>query len=132
MALEKNEIPKRTHLEPTIESLRSHTRRRHVWNTCLSDPYVPTRAGSEQPTLAASLTTLSGRSILGQLMKIADAVIIEDVDLAPEHLVDHQRQFGLAGTAAVHCRQDGFATDANHYVVTTPSVAAKIRGERLW
>ena len=81
---------------------------------------------------AASLTTVSGRSILAQLMKVAKAIVIEDLDLAPEHLVHHRRQFGLVGTAAVHCSRDGFVTEAFHHVITTPETAAKIRGDRLW
>jgi len=32
----------------------------------------------------------------------------------------------------VFCKDDGFRTEANQFVVTTPEKAACIRGERLW
>ncbi|HUU82886.1 MAG TPA: hypothetical protein VM243_05210 [Phycisphaerae bacterium] len=80
----------------------------------------------------ASLTTLAGQSVLGQLMKVATAIIIEDLDLMPKHLQAHREQFGLAGTAAVHCVSDGFTTEVQHYVVTTETLGSKLRGVRLW
>lgn len=80
----------------------------------------------------ASLTTARGRSVLAQLLKAASSIIIEDLDLRPQNLVTHRRQFGLDGTAAVHCRQDGFSTEAQHYVITGPDVADRLVGERLW
>jgi hypothetical protein len=42
------------------------------------------------------------------------------------------RYFGLPDTAAVFCRGDGFRTEANHFVVTSPEWARRLRGERLW
>ena len=80
----------------------------------------------------AALITPSGRSLLAQLMKVSGAVIIEDVDVRPEHLMQHKAQFGLPGTAAVFCKGDGFRTEANHFVVTSPEWARGLRGERLW
>jgi hypothetical protein len=80
----------------------------------------------------AALITPSGRSLLAQLMKVSQAVIVEDVDARPEHLRQHKVEFGLPGTAAVFCKDDGFRTEANQFVVTTPEKAACIRGERLW
>ena len=80
----------------------------------------------------ASLTTCSGRSILGQLMKSASAIVIEDLDLMPDHLQTHRGQFGLAGTAAVHCVADGFVTEAQQYVVMSAEQADRIPGNRLW
>ena len=80
----------------------------------------------------ASLTTPSGRSLLAQLMKVSRAVIIEDVDARGDHLRQHKAQFGLPGTAAVFCTDDGFRTKANQFVVTSPQWADCIRGERLW
>jgi hypothetical protein len=80
----------------------------------------------------ASLITPTGRSLLGQLLKAVKAIIIEDVDVEPEHLSQHRQQFGLAGTAAVHCVRDGFATEARQYVVTTPQWARHLPGQRLW
>lgn len=80
----------------------------------------------------ASLTTRSGRSVLGQLVKSASAIVIEDLDLQPDHLKAHRQQFGLAGSAAVHYINDGFTTEAQHYVVTTPAVADHLPGVRLW
>jgi hypothetical protein len=44
----------------------------------------------------------------------------------------HQAQFGLPGTAAVFCTGDGFCTEANYFVVTSPDYARHVRGERLW
>jgi len=80
----------------------------------------------------ASLITPSGRSLLAQLMKVSRAVIIEDVDALPDHLRQHKAQFGLSGTGAVFCTNDGFRTAANQFVVTSPQWARCIRGERLW
>jgi hypothetical protein len=80
----------------------------------------------------AALITPSGRSLLAQLMKVSQAVIVEDVDVRPEHLRQHKAEFGLLGTAAVFCKNDGFRTEANQFVVTTPEQAAYILGERLW
>ena len=80
----------------------------------------------------ASLTTTSGRSIVAQLMTVASAIIIEDVDLSPENLIHHQRQFGLAGTACVQCRRDGFTTQVYQYIVATPDVVENLPGDRLW
>lgn len=48
------------------------------------------------------------------------------------HLIHHQQQFGLAGTACVQCRQDGFATQVYQYVVATPGVVENLQGDRLW
>ena len=79
-----------------------------------------------------SLTTRLGRSVLGQLMRVASAVVIEDMDLRPEHLRAHRDLFGLGGTAAVHLVGDGFKTRAEHYIVTKPAIAAQLHGDRLW
>lgn len=80
----------------------------------------------------AALTTRSGRSLIGQLIPVSKAIIIEDLDLEPEHLKQHREQFGLTGTAAVHCVRDGFNTEARHYVIASPEWAQHLRGERLW
>lgn len=80
----------------------------------------------------AALTTLAGRSIVAQLMKVASAIVVEDVDLQPEHLVAHREQFGLEGTGAVQFVRDGFSTQARHFVITRPAIADRLRGERLW
>ena len=80
----------------------------------------------------ASLITPSGRSLLGQLMKVSRAVIIEDLDVEPEHLKQHRVQFGLPGTAAVFCTGDGFKTQARHDVVANSEWAEHVRGESLW
>ncbi len=80
----------------------------------------------------ASLTTSSGRSIVAQLMKVASAIIIEDLDLSPENLIHHKQQCGLADTACVQCRRDGFVTQVYQYVVATPDVVGNIQGDRLW
>jgi SAM-dependent methyltransferase len=80
----------------------------------------------------ASLITPSGRSLLAQFLKASRAVIIEDVDVGPEHLKQHRAQFGLPGSAAVFCTRDGFRTEANYYVVTSREWASHVKGERLW
>ncbi len=80
----------------------------------------------------AALITPSGRSLIAQLMKVSRAVIIEDIDAEPVHLKQHKDQFGLPATAAVFCTRDGFSTEANYFVITSPEWAAHIRGERLW
>ncbi len=93
----------------------------------LSSCYLPIRRFNP-----ASLTTCSGRSILAQLMKTASAIVIEDLDLMPEHLRTHREQFGLGGTAAIHCVADGFVTEAQQYVVLSAELADRIPGNRLW
>ncbi len=80
----------------------------------------------------AALLTRSGRSVLIQLLRVAKAIVVEDVDLRPEHLTAHKQHFDLSGTAAVHCCEDGFTTEARHYVITRPEFAANLRGVRLW
>jgi hypothetical protein len=65
-------------------------------------------------------------------MKAASAIAIEDIDLQPDHLKAHRQLFGLPATAAVHCTNDGFTTEAQHYVVTTAAVADHLPGVRLW
>ena len=62
---------------------------------------------------------------------MSGVLIIEDVDAQPEHFKQHKAQFGLPGTAAVFCTGDGFRTEANHFVVTSPEWARRIRGARL-
>ena len=93
---------------------------RHSW-------YLPVRRFNP-----AALITPSGRSLIRQLAKHAQAVVIEDVDLQPEHLVRHRDEFGLAGVAAVACGDDGFRTEATHIVVGQPDLLKAVRGERLW
>jgi hypothetical protein len=80
----------------------------------------------------ACLTTLSGRSIIAQIMKSADVIVIEDMDLEPDYLQAHRIQFGLSGTACVHLVRDGFRTEANHFVLGRTKVVESLIGERLW
>jgi len=80
----------------------------------------------------ACLTTLSGRSIIVQIMKSADVIVIEDMDLEPDHLKSHRTQFGLSGTACVHLVRDGFRTEANHFVLGKPESVERLPGERIW
>ena len=42
-----------------------------------------------------ALVLPSGRSLIGQLMTLADRIVIEDVDLSPRHLQEHCEKFGL-------------------------------------
>jgi len=80
----------------------------------------------------ASLITPRGRSLLAQLMKVSRSLVIEDVDVRPEHLTQHREQFRLSGSAAIFCTGNGFATEANYFVLTSPDAAQYIRGDRLW
>lgn len=89
--------------------------------------YLPVRRFN-----SAALTTVAGRSVIAQLLKVALAIVIEDVDLQPADLMGHRRQFGLDGTGAVHCTRDGFTTEAHHYVITSPACADRLGGNRLW
>jgi hypothetical protein len=66
------------------------------------------------------------------LLRVAKAIVIEDMDLRPEHLTMHKQHFDLSATTAVLCCADGFATEARHYVITRPGYAAGLRGVRLW
>lgn len=90
-------------------------------------PYLPVRRFNP-----ACLTTLSGRSIIAQIMKSADVIVIEDMDLEPDHLLAHRTQFGLSGTACVHLVRDGFRTEANHFVINKTGFVDQLPGERLW
>ncbi|MEO1585300.1 MAG: hypothetical protein AAFR96_12120 [Planctomycetota bacterium] len=80
----------------------------------------------------AALITPSGRSVIGQVLRIAGCLVIEDIDLEPEHLRAHRASFGLAGHAAVRCAGDGFLTRAHQYVIGRPEQVQRIKGERLW
>ncbi|NQU23245.1 MAG: hypothetical protein HQ567_18350 [Candidatus Nealsonbacteria bacterium] len=57
--------------------------------------YVPVRRFDDSAFMLPS-----GRSLIGQLMGIADRVIIEDVDLTARHLREHLEQFDLDGLRA--------------------------------
>lgn len=100
---------------------------RRIGNIERAEPQ-PTRRG----VYPAALLTRSGRSVLVQLLRVAGAIVIEDMDLRPEHLATHKQHFDLSGSAAVHCCEDGFTTEARHYVITRPEFAANLRGVRLW
>jgi|GEM_PF-1615532 len=80
----------------------------------------------------ASLITRSGRSVIGQLLKRATAIVIEDLDLSPEDLRLHVQQFGIPNVAAVQFIHDGFSTQAYHYAIASPQVVARLKGTRLW
>ena len=80
----------------------------------------------------ASLVTKRGQSIIERLLKVSHAIVIVDLDLEPENLMCHKRQFGLQGSAAVQFVKDGFSTEAYHYVIARPGIADKLKGKRLW
>ena len=80
----------------------------------------------------AALITSRGQSVLAQLLKASSAIMIEDPDVQPEHLVGHVRQFGLDCAAVVHFVRDHFRTKVRHYVITRPEIAVHLPGERLW
>lgn len=80
----------------------------------------------------AALITATGRSVLGQLLRVSSAVVIEDVDLRAEHLLEHHRQFVLADAMAVQCVGDGFRTQARHFIVARQHPSLALRRERLW
>jgi hypothetical protein len=80
----------------------------------------------------AALITSRGQSVLDRLLKASTAIVIEDPDVQPEHLVNHVRQFGIDRAAVVHFVHDGFQTKVRHYVVTKPQLAEHLPGERLW
>ena len=80
----------------------------------------------------AALITPSGRSVINQVCRVASCLVIEDVDLEPEHLRAHRASFGLTGHAAVRCAGDGFLTRAHQYVIGRPEQVQRIKGERLW
>ncbi len=80
----------------------------------------------------ACLTTLSGRSIIAQILNVATVIVIEDMDLNPDDLREHRTQFGLPGTTCVHLVRDGFRTEANHFVLGRAGFVESLPGERLW
>jgi hypothetical protein len=53
--------------------------------------YAPIRRFDEN-----ALVLPSGRSLIGQLMTMADEILIEDVDLTASHLRRHINRFGLS------------------------------------
>ncbi len=80
----------------------------------------------------ASLLTVSGRSLLAQLLKVTTVAVIEDLDMTPSHLRLHKEQFGLGGSAGVECSGDGFNTEARHFVVGSRELVSTLKGQRLW
>ena len=90
-------------------------------------PFLPVRRFNP-----ACLTTVSGRSIITQILNVATVIVIEDMDLNPYHLQAHRTQFGLSGTTCVHLVRDGFRTEANHFVLGRAGFVEPLRGERLW
>jgi len=80
----------------------------------------------------ASLITPSGRSVIEQVLRVASCLVIEDVDLEPEHLQAHRTSFGLTGLAAVRCAADAFSTRTHQYVIGRPGHVGRIKGDRLW
>ena len=90
-------------------------------------PYLPVRRFNP-----ACLTTLSGRSIIAQIPNVATTIVIEDMDLEPDHLQAHRTQFGLSGTTCVHLVRDGYRTEANHFALGRTGFVESLPGERLW
>ena len=80
----------------------------------------------------AALITTAGRSVLGQLLRVCSAVVIEDVDVRAEHLSAHHQQFGLNDTMAVQCVGDGFRTQAQQFIVARRDPSVSLPGQRLW
>ncbi|MBI4581641.1 MAG: hypothetical protein HY718_18240 [Planctomycetes bacterium] len=79
----------------------------------------------------ASLITRAGKSVIAQILKMATAIVIEDLDLTPEVLKQHLQQFGIDQVAAVHFTHDGFSTEGYHYVIAAPILAHRLKGTRL-
>ena len=70
--------------------------------------YVPLRVFDED-----ILVLPSGRSIIAQLLTMANQLVIEDADLLPCHLERHVRQFALDGLS--HHGFDGAGEKARGY-----------------
>lgn len=79
----------------------------------------------------ASLITRAGKSVISQLLKMSTAIVIEDLDLTPEDLKQHLRQFGIRQATAIHFLHDGFSTEACHYAIVQTELARQLKGTRL-
>jgi hypothetical protein len=89
--------------------------------------YIPIRRFNP-----AALITERGRSVLGQLLKVTTAIVIEDPDMQPSDLVGHARQFGFHQAGIVHCTRDGVQAEVEHFIVAKQNVVKHLPGERLW
>ncbi len=79
----------------------------------------------------ASLTTRAGKSVIAQLLKLSTTIVIEDLDLTPDDLKQHLRQFGIGHASAVQFIHDGFSTEAYHYVIASPEITRQLKGAKL-
>jgi len=80
----------------------------------------------------ASLITKSGSSVIGELLRTVQSIIIDDNDLAVNDLQLHRDAFGLPGTAAVQMVGDATGGGSKQFVITAPAVANRLKGHRLW
>jgi hypothetical protein len=80
----------------------------------------------------ACLITPGGQSVLKQLAKYSRAILIADIDLQAEHLVAHEAQFSLDGSACIRFAMPGSRMETNHFVITSAQWAGSLEGDRLW
>ena len=80
----------------------------------------------------ASLMTRSGSSVLAELLRVMWSVIIDDHDLAVADLQLHRNAFGLPDTAAVELCGHAAGGGSKQYVITSPRIATRLKGRRLW
>jgi len=79
-----------------------------------------------------ALTLDGGESLLEQLCRIADLVVVEDVDLTPDALVAHLETCGLDGVAASDATDFGRSHSAHLLCAVRRDLASCLPGRRLW
>ena len=81
----------------------------------------------------ASLTTRNGKSVLAQLLRIAQVIFIDDMDLSEDDLMQHRLRFGLSGTSALRIEGDGHRTESKSFLLgRTARLAGVQKGRRIW
>jgi len=79
-----------------------------------------------------ALVTRNGQSVIGQLTKICQVIVIEDLDLDPPHLVSHMKHFHLHDRRVIQFINDSFSTEVFHYAIVHPTLADTLKGKRIW
>jgi len=104
--------------------------------TILFDDLSATKEGTSYLPIRrfnpASLITRSGSSVVGELLRAVRTIIIDDHDLALAGLQLHRDAFGLSDTAAIQMVGDATGGGSRQYVITTPAIANRLKGRRLW
>ena len=80
----------------------------------------------------ASLITRSGSSVISELFRSVQSIIIDDHDLTTNDLLLHRDAFGLPDTVAIKMVGDVACGESTRHVITAPAIADRLEGCRLW